>query len=109
MKKLCPLIKKACIEHQCEWYINVMGTHPQTGELMNDFKCSMAFFPILLVENSNQQRQTAASVDKVANQIQRSRAEFIGALPQGARDRLVKVDVKLLDEAVGKKDSDQAG
>lgn len=37
-------------------------------------------------------RQTAASTDKVANQVQKSRAEFIGALTQDAQKRLLDAD-----------------
>lgn len=80
-----------------------MGTHPQTGEMVNDFKCAIVFLPILTVENSNQQRQTAASVDKLANQIHRLRSEFIGALPEEARERLVQANVDLLPQSNGQK------
>lgn len=92
-----PEKKQGCIQHECEFYINIMGAHPQTGELVNDFRCSIAFLPILLVENSNQQRQTAHEVGKVANQIHRSRSEFIGALPPEARERIVQADLKILE------------
>lgn len=92
-----PASKQGCIQHECEFYINIMGAHPQTGELINDFRCSISFLPVLMVENSNQQRQTASEVSKVANQINRQRSEFLGALPQEARDRLVQADVKVLE------------
>lgn len=97
MTKLCPLLKKECIEHQCEWYINILGLHPQTGETINDWRCAISFLPVLLVENSKEQRGTAASCDKIASQIFKSRSEFIGALPPEAKNRLVEENVRLLE------------
>lgn len=98
--EMCPLIKDKCARHQCAWYTKVSGTNPQSGKQVDDFGCAIAWLPILTIENSNQQRQTASSVDKVANQILESRSEFIGALPDEARERLVRTDVKLLDKKV---------
>lgn len=99
MTKICPLLKKPCIEHQCEWFVHLVGMNPQTGQPTDEWGCSIKWLPVLLVENSQQQRQTAASVDKVANQVQRSRSEFLGALPEEARGRLISAKVELLPEA----------
>lgn len=67
MAKLCPLIKKECMGHNCEWYIHLQGTHPQSGEVQDEWGCSIAWLPILLVENAKESRQAAASTDKVHN------------------------------------------
>lgn len=67
-----------------------------TGDgVIDKFGCAIEFLPILLVENAQMIRQTAASTDKVANQVQKSRAEFLGALPNDAQKRLLDADVKL--------------
>lgn len=97
MKKLCPLLRKPCIQDRCEFWVHLMGMNPQTGQPMDEWSCTFRWLPVLLVENSNQQRQTAASVDKTANQIARSRAEFIAALPEEAKQRLVQEQVHLID------------
>jgi len=70
MKK-CPLIKKACLEHDCYWYTHLTGHNPNTGQPMDEWGCAMTWMPILLVENSQQQRQTAASVDSFRNEMTR--------------------------------------
>lgn len=93
----CPLIKGDCVRHKCAWFTKVLGNNPQTGKDVEDWGCAVTWIPILTIENSNQQRQTAASVDKVANQIHRQRAEFIGALTDEARSRIVQSDVKILE------------
>lgn len=67
MEKLCPLMQKACIEHQCKFYIMVQGKHPQTGADISHFDCTFAWLPILLIENSQQQRQTGAAVESLRN------------------------------------------
>lgn len=95
--EMCPLIKDKCVRHQCAWFTKVLGTNPQTGKDIEDWGCSIAWLPILLVENSNQQRQTAASVDKVANQVLKQRSEFMGALPQEAKERMIRSDVKVIE------------
>lgn len=96
MKKICPLINGECLQHGCEFWIHLQGTNPQTGQPTDEFGCTYRWIPVLLVENSQQQRQTAASIDKVANQIHRQRSEFIGALPEEAKTRLIKSNVEAL-------------
>lgn len=97
MEKVCPLIKAPCLEHGCEFWEHLVGMNPQTGQPMDEWKCAIKWLPVLLVENSNQQRQTAASVDKCANQIHRQRVEFIAALPEEAKVRIVQDQVRLVE------------
>lgn len=86
---------------KCVEWVNLIGTHPQTGQPLDNFMCARVAVPFLLVENSNQQRQTAASVDKVANQVHRQRAEFIGALPDEARNRLMLTAPQIQEDTNG--------
>jgi len=57
------------MEHECDWYTHVIGANPQTGEQIDQFSCAIAFLPMLLVENSQQQRQTGAAVESLRNEI----------------------------------------
>ena len=54
--------------HRCAWYTCLAGTNPQTGELIDEWKCSMAWMPIMLVENSNTNRSTTAAVESFRNE-----------------------------------------
>jgi hypothetical protein len=75
MKKgtYCPLIRKNCIENKCSWYCQVRGINPNTGQEVAEWQCAVTLLPVLLIENSNQQRQTAASVQSFRNEsIERS-------------------------------------
>ena len=65
----CPLWKAPCKEHGCDWYIQMQGKNPNTGEQINKFGCAIAWLPILMIENSQQQRITAASVQDFRNHM----------------------------------------
>ena len=70
MKKgnFCPLIKKDCIENKCQWYCQVRGMNPNTGEPVDEWQCAVNLLPILLIENSQQQRSTGAAVESFRNE-----------------------------------------
>jgi len=65
----CPLIKKECIQTKCAWFTQVRGTHPQTGQEVDEWGCAISWMPVLLIENSQQQRQTGAAVEDFRNQM----------------------------------------
>jgi hypothetical protein len=56
----------------CAWFIQVRGINPNTGKEVDEWACSMAWLPILLIENSQQQRQTGAAVESFRNEMVRS-------------------------------------
>lgn len=70
----CPLGSK-CEEirdnkiHRCAWSIELAGTNPNTGESAPERGCAMAWVPILLIENSQQQRSTGAAVESFRNEV----------------------------------------
>lgn len=65
----CPLLNKKCIKHQCIWYNMLQGKHPQTGQNVQEWGCSIAWLPLLLVENTGKQVQTNASVESFRNEM----------------------------------------
>lgn len=67
--KFCPLIKKDCVGLQCSWFIQLRGTHPQSGEPVDEWGCSMTWLPMLLIESSKEQRQTGAAVESFRNEM----------------------------------------
>jgi hypothetical protein len=91
---MCPLLQKKCVEHKCAWYVKLMGTNKNTGAEIEDWGCSVAWLPVLLIENANEARQTAASVDSLRNAAVRSedatRLALINGMQQfrleGSRD-----------------------
>jgi hypothetical protein len=69
-KANCPLDGfKPCRQLECAWFMKVRGTNPNTGEEVDEWGCSIAWMPILLIENSQQQRQTGAAVESFRNEM----------------------------------------
>ena len=54
---------------RCKRWMQVVGADPNTGEPVNRFDCVDNWIPILLIENSQQQRQTAAAVESFRNEM----------------------------------------
>lgn len=65
----CPLLKKDCIGLKCAWFTQVRGTNPNTGKDVDEWACAITWLPVLLVENSQQQRQTGAAVESFRNEM----------------------------------------
>ena len=77
-KVLCPLMGSECIEDgavrdgelvKCRFWVHVQGTNPQTGETVSNGDCAFCWTPVLLIENSQQQRQTGAAVESFRNEM----------------------------------------
>lgn len=68
----CPLIKADCKGLDCVLFTQVRGTNPNTGKEVDDYACAIAWMPVLLIENSQQQRQTGAAVESFRNEMTRA-------------------------------------
>ena len=66
--KFCPLIGEDCLGLKCSWFTQIRGTHPQTGQEIDEWGCAVTWMPLLLIENSQQQRQTGAAVESFRNE-----------------------------------------
>ncbi len=70
----CPLGHK-CEEvrdnkiHRCTWFIQLAGKNPNTGESTDEKGCAMSWLPVLMIENSMQQRSTSAAVESFRNEM----------------------------------------
>lgn len=68
----CPLLNKKCIKHQCIWYNMLQGTHPQTGASVQEWGCSIAWLPLLMVEQSKQTVGVQAATESFRNEMVKS-------------------------------------
>ena len=70
----CPLgseCEKACANNtieRCAWYIKLSGKNPQTGEPIDEWRCSMAWQPILMIEANGAAQGIAASLQSLRNE-----------------------------------------
>ena len=69
-KSNCPLDNfNSCRQLDCAWFMKVRGKDPQTNNEIEEWGCSMAWLPILMIENSQQQRSTGAAVESFRNEM----------------------------------------
>lgn len=86
----CPLGSK-CEEvkdgklHRCNWFIELAGQNPTTGEHMNEKGCAMSWLPILLVENASRQRGTTAAVESLRNETAQRQDAALQALSRSGK------------------------
>lgn len=77
--------------------MKIRGTNPNTGENTDEWGCSMAWLPVLTIENSQQQRQTGAAVESFRNEM--VKANEVGqrvlltaaGVPQQAQNMILEV------------------
>jgi len=73
VKANCPLDGfNPCRQLECAWFMKIRGSNPNTGEEIDDYGCSMAWLPVLMIENSQQQRSTGAAVESFRNEMVKS-------------------------------------
>ncbi len=65
----CPLWRKKMVNvcHTCPWWTYVRGQNPQTGDMVDDWKCAIGHGPMLSIEIAAQNRQIAAEINKTRN------------------------------------------
>jgi len=69
-KANCPLNGfNPCRQLECAWFMKVAGSNPNTGKEVEEWGCSMAWLPIMVLENSQMQRQTGAAVESFRNEM----------------------------------------
>jgi hypothetical protein len=82
-KANCPLDSfNPCRQTDCAWFTQLRGNNPQTGKEIDEWGCAIAWIPVLLIENSQQQRSTGAAVESFRNEMTKANAqtaELIGA------------------------------
>lgn len=97
-KANCPLDGfNPCRELDCAWFLKIAGTNPNTGEHVDDWGCSMAWLPIMMIENSQQQRQTGAAVESFRNEMVKANEtsqQVLLATAQQVNPNLKVIEVK---------------
>lgn len=72
-KTNCPLDNfNPCRQMDCAWFMKVVGKNPNTGNDIEEWGCAISWLPILMIENSQQQRSTGAAVESFRNEMVRA-------------------------------------
>jgi hypothetical protein len=97
-KSNCPIAAfQPCKELECAWFIQLRGKNPNTGEDVDEWGCAISLVPMLLIENSQQQRQTGAAVESFRNEMVRANdmsQQVLLATVQNANPNLRVIDHK---------------
>lgn len=64
--------REIVVEGQCRLWMQIMGHNPNTGEQISHWGCADELLPLLMIENSQQQRQTGAAVESFRNEMVRA-------------------------------------
>ncbi|MBN3809412.1 hypothetical protein [Paraburkholderia sp. Ac-20347] len=51
------------------FWTHMLGMHPQTGQPVDQFDCSMRWLPIMLVENGRHIRGVQAATESMRNEV----------------------------------------
>ena len=106
----CPLIGKDCIKLECSWFTQVRGVNPQSGEDVDEWGCAIGWLPMLLIENSQQQRQTGAAVESARNETVRDNEENRKLIKQVTatilQNPIAPSRVESVDEPINKLEGD---
>lgn len=74
-KHLCPLLKKKCIQLDCEWFIKVAGTDPQDNErAIEQWGCAINFQFMGLLEVA---KRVSGGLDGVQRATESMRNEVV--------------------------------
>lgn len=89
-KIICPMMGgQECVEDgaikngelvKCRFWITVQGQNPQTGEVVNNGDCAMAWMPVLMIENSKVNRETGAAIESMRNENVNTGQQITSAL-----------------------------
>ena len=97
--KFCPLIGKDCIQLQCSWFTQVRGTHPQTGEQVDEWGCAVTWLPLLLMENTKEQISTTDTLADFRDEtIKENRTMFTNVIENVMKMPILPLNVGAVAE-----------
>ena len=85
----CPLVQGECKKLECVWFTKVTGTHPNTGQSVDEYGCAVAWLPALLIENAQQSRQAGAAVKSFRNEVSGNGSALLGMIANAAEKRII--------------------
>jgi hypothetical protein len=91
VKDNCPLNGfKKCKKFNCAWFIQIKGTHPQTGADVDEYGCAMAMMPLLMIENSRQTNQAGAAIESFRNEMVKANMATLNSIIDAKNKKLGK-------------------
>ena len=82
---ICPLLKKACIENECAFYVHITGQNPQSGAQMDLWDCAVKWTPVMMLDASRNMKGVQAAVEGMRNDVCDRQDNLNNALVLGAK------------------------
>ena len=102
----CPLIGEECMKLKCAWFTQIRGQNPQSGEEVDEWGCAVTWLPMLLIENSQMQRETGAAVESARNESVRDNEENRKLIKKVAsvmlQSPIAPIYIKTIDDKINK-------
>tara|TARA_R100000231_G_scaffold41478_1_gene36203 strand:+ start:1286 stop:1576 length:291 start_codon:yes stop_codon:yes gene_type:complete len=77
-KNGCPLHNfEPCKQLDCAWFTKLAGKNPQGEKEIEEWGCSIAFMPILMVANTNSNVRTQAAIESFRNVMVKQQQELL--------------------------------
>ena len=71
---------------RCPWFVKIQGKDPQSEEQLDEWRCGIAWQPLLAVENAQQVRGVHHAVEKMRNEVVEGQNNFLNLI-QANRNR----------------------
>ena len=65
---------------RCPWYTCVRGRDNNTGDEVDEWRCAIAWLPMLTINTANESRQGAAATESFRNEMTKQRDETLKLL-----------------------------
>lgn len=77
----CPQWRKkmSAVCHTCPLWVQLRGTDRNTGKEVDEWRCSLAAMPMLLIENTQIAREHGAATESLRNELVRTAENAITA------------------------------
>ena len=82
--------RECVVDHKCRLWQHVTGAHPQTGQPVDQYGCADEFHNLLLIENSQMQRQTGAAVESFRNEMVKANEATLNLMGGNGQARIAK-------------------
>jgi len=88
----CPLWQKTMVKvcHTCPLWIQLRGKNSNTGLEVDEWVCSLASLPMLLIENAQQTRQAGAATESMRNEIVKRMDGVTPLFPEPPQQKLIE-------------------
>lgn len=65
---------KKQVLYRCPWYVQLRGSDPNTGREVDEWGCSIAWLPMLMINTANESRKGVAATESFRNEMARQSA-----------------------------------